>query len=54
MEHLTFEYEEQGTMGHIDRSGGTAERRMTRSFGDASEANSLKNPGAKGSVKSAK
>lgn len=54
MEHLKYEYEEQGIVGHVDRSGGTAEIKMAASCGNADEASSLKTPSAKGLAKSVK
>ena len=54
MEHLKYEYEEQGVVGRVDRSGGTAEKKMAESCGNADEASSLKNTSAKGSAKSVK
>ena len=49
MELLKYEYKEQGVVGYINRSGGTAEKIVAGSCGHADEACSLKDPSAKGS-----
>ena len=52
MEHLKYEYKEQDVVEYINRSGGTAEKIVAGSCGHADEACSLKDPSAKGLVKS--